>query len=558
MEGQDENEDQDEFGVNVDVDVEAQRRVAKPCKRRKKGDVSFPKIKKFVFVKKRKMNFPPMQHFDWGWGWDCTAKYIFVEGLDEGKKYQVDRDDFCTMNEVVKAWPRLRGKIGIGKTKASLRRFNTAFDVLKAFLQVEEENGSYKIIKADLSQLAVEMGGGIVSIPFLPAAFGKLAHLQELNLRGTCISKLPTEILLGCKHLKVLNLTNTQHLARLPDEIGNLLELQELYLHNSLIRSLPRHSILGKLQKLQVLDLSETQLLEQIEKQMYAVEEGEAETLMNLRKLDLRHSAILKGSSSLPPLWKNDVFRKLFMSSSRLCELDLRGAKGLTSLEDVIRNTSRLERLNISFTDIATLPPSTSIFYDKLVHLKVLSLTSTSVLRKYPQQMKKMMGCNNYCYTRAAEGPPTLRNLVLGRHSVLGCVGLRLYQTDCFLHHRKLSRDLALNRAKFRITSSWKAHVHHDKEGGCHHHIAMFPKALWPILLAERAVDLHKPYKECNDKNCDCQTLPKQSDALFGLLMTFSNEIFGDNRKLPVNNEDEDSFVVVGEADGEDDWTLLQ
>ena len=581
MEDQDENEDQDEFGVNTDVDVEAQRSVAKPCKRRQKEDVSFPKIKKFVFVKKRKMNFPPMQHFDWGWGWDCTAKYIFVEGLDEGKKYQVDRDDFCTMNEVMKAWPRLRhqnGKTTIVRTKTSFRPINTAFDVLKAFLQVEEENGSYKIIKADFSQLA---------IPFLPAAFGKLAHLQELNLRGTCISELPTEILLGCKHLKVLNLTNTQHLARLPDEIGNLLELQELYLHNSLIRSLPRHSILGKLQKLQVLDLSETQLLEQIEnndgsgidddgftpihhrdvvdgreevfgRQMYAVEEGEVETLMNLRKLDLRHSAILKGSSSLPPLWKNDVFRKLFMSSSRLCELDLRGAKGLTSLEDVIRNTSRLERLNISFTDIATLPPSTSIFYDKLVHLKVLSLTSTPVLRKYPQQMKKMMECNDYCYTRAAEGPPTLRNLVLGRHSVLGCVGLQLYQTDCFLHHRKLSRDLALNRAKFRITSSWKAHVHHDKEGGCHHHIAIFPKALWPILLAERAVDLQRPYKECNDKNCDCQTLPKQSDALFGLLMTFSNEIFGDNRKLPVNNEDDDSFVVVGEADGEDDWTLLQ
>ena len=607
-----EDQDGSEFGVNVGVgvNVDAQGRVAKPSKRRKKGDISFRKIKKFVFLKERKMNVPPMQHFDWDGGWDCTAQYIFVEGLDDGEKYQVDRDDFCTMIEVMNAWPRLfclpkrtprlfclPKRIGELEKNPLFPRINSAFDVLKEFLRVDEENGSYKVIKADLSQLVVENMERNptsvfrhLSIPFLPVAFGKLAHLQELNLGGTHISELPIEILLGCKRLKVLNLTNTRYLERLPDEIGNLLELRELCLHNSLIRSLPRHSILGKLQKLQILDLSETQVLEQIEnndcsdidgdgftpihhwdvvdgreegfgRQMHAVVESEGEKLTNLRKLDLRHSAIIKGSLSSPPLWKNDIFRRLFMSSNRLCELDLRGAKGLTRLEDVIRNTSRLKRLNISFTDIATLPPSTSKFYDKLVHLKVLSLTSTPVLRKYPEQMKKMMEYNKNNYyddTNAAEGPPTLRNLALGRHSVLGCVGLRRYQTDCFLHHRKLSLGLALNRAKFRITSSWKAQVHHDKEGGCHDHIAMFHKALWPILLAERAVDLHKPYEECNDKNCDCQTLPEEPDALFGLIMTFSNEIFGDNRKLSVNNEDENSYVVVGEADGEDDWTLLQ
>lgn len=530
------------------------------------------------------------------------AKYIFVGGLDEGERYQVDKDDFCTMDEVMKAWPPLRLRNDNIKITRGRRRFNTAFDALKEFLRVDEENGSYKIVKVDLSQLTQELRSRhndsfrTVNIRSVPAAFGKLAHLQELDLRETDISKLPTEILLGCKHLKVLNLSNTRNLSRLPDEIGNLLELQELYLHNSFIRSLPRHSVLGKLQKLQVLDLSATQFLEklennhaaaidddgftpihhrdahvrklqsedldniaggreeELEQQMDAVDDR-GETLMNLRKLNLRHSAILKGSPSFPPLWKNDLLRRLFMSSNRFRDLDLSGAKGLTSLQDVIRNTNRLERLNLSFTDISKLPPSTSNFYDKLVHLKVLSLTSTPVLRKYPQQMKKMMGYNN---TGAAECPP-LRNLVLGRHSLLGCIGLRPYQTDGFIHHRKLSHALALNRARSRIISAWKAQTHHEKEGGGHRH-------MWPILLAKRAVDLYRPYEECNDKNCDCQRLPEEPDALFGLLMTFCNEIFGHSRTLPVNTDepsiDNDSFVVVGHAnganDGEDAWTLLQ
>jgi len=415
------------------------------------------------------------------------------------------------------------------------------------------------------------------------AAIGKLEHLQELNLARTAIRRVPVEIMLGCKHLKVLNLSWTP-LRRVEDEIVNLSELQELYLQYSAIRSLPDYSILGKLRKLEILDLRGTEYLHmknqdcdsitrippsdsylrrpQSDDSEIRLREGFDQTtivdigkekLTSLRKLNLRHSSYLKRPSS-----QFAVFRKLFIiSPDRLRDLDLSGAKDLTSLPEAIGNMRTLERLGLAFTNIASLPPTTSTFYDQLVHLRVLSLTSTTVLRKYPEEM--MMA------DRCAEIPtPPLHDLVLGRRCpLLGCIGLRQYQVDSFLFHRKLSEALALNRARPRIVSN------HETKGARGIGTCRFSRALWPIILAKRASFLFRPYEDCNDESCDCQRPKKDIDALFCLLVAFGNEIIvKDDPKVSMETcaaSENDGLVVVGDNKNENeredcngnDWMLL-
>jgi len=261
-------------------------------------------------------------------------------------------------------------------------------------LRVQHFFPNNTILTVDLSQT--------LRTDSVPGAIGKFTQLQELNLSGIAIKKVPTEILLGCKHLKILDLSNTEHLFRLPYELGNLSELRELNLQSSNIRKLevldrsntrhldrknyaanndgvtPTHPRDAHTRKPQSEDYDASCRTEGSE-QIDIVYDGELK-LMNLRKLNLRHSALLMGpsSSSLPPLWKNPLFRRIFMSSNLLSDLDLSGAINLTSLPDVIRNLIMLKRLNRSFTDIATLPPSSSTFYSKLVSIARCRLSKIS------------------------------------------------------------------------------------------------------------------------------------------------------------------------------------
>jgi len=444
---------------------------------------------------------------------------ILIGAIDMEEKYLVDMDDFITMNEVMNQWQTLVHRSGNRR-----RRFNTAFDALKEFLRVDKESGFYEIVKVDLSQMQEIRNTAperitVINIRNVPATIGKLTNLQELNLTYTAIYEIPRAILLGCKHLKVLNLSFTPLLWRLPDEIGNLSELEELYLGNSGIKSVPDYVIWGKLQKLETLDLSGLLKLEL--KEHAAFDNGKAK-LANLRKLNLRNSTLLKRSPTLTPLWKNSVFRRYFMSSDLLCDIDLGGADDLTSLPDVVGDLIMLKRLGLSSTDIASLPPASSNFYDKLVHLKVLNFKSTPLLRKYPQEIKNAT-------SKGAKTLP-LHDLVLGsRCPLLGCIGQQPYQTDLSSFHQKLRHVLARNRARFNMTTMWKQCAPCETEGGeglgGRHG---FPRALWPMILANRAAYLFRPYQECNDGNCDCQRPVKNLDAVFDLLLAFgSDQIFG-------------------------------
>jgi len=378
--------------------------------------------------------------------------------------------------------------------------------------------------------------------------------LQELILTETYICTIPTEILLGCKRLKVLNLSYTKSLLHLPDGIANLSELQELYLRSSAVRSLPHQSVWIKLKSLKVLDLSSTCNLETMRTNSLPSDGMTTmdEKMASLCKLNLRHSAVVTkhSSSSSRNLWDNLIL-PCFLSSKTLVDLDLGGLKYTMNLEEIVPRTSMLERLDLSSTDFAALPPVSSAIYNNLHRIKVLSLTSTPVLRKYPQQQKAAM-------TRGTNEPP-LQTIPLKNHlSRLGCIGLRAYQTQGFASHRKLRHILALNRARYRLLSLWHPNPVSESitKAECtstsNHY--RFPVALWPILLSSKA--LFQPYEECIDKSCDCQRLIGKNDAMFHLLVNFGNEIFG--RGPEKEEEKKDDFVFVsGNTSDQEEWTLL-
>lgn len=438
-------------------------------------------------------------------------------GIDD-KKYLVDNDDFVAMIEIMREWQVLF----LRKS-----RLTTALHALKTFLQVDDESGSYKIISCKLTDLQIALFDDPHSwrrgpIFYLPTSIGKLTHLQELNLSYTNISEIPSEIELGCKHLRVLNLSETKKFQRLSDGIMHFSELEELYLQHSAVVSVPHYSIWLKLQKLKVLDLGATYNLQTMRtpKETFPIED---ETLKSLYKLNLRHSRILKRSSSpssplpsSPPLWDSLVV-PFFFSSKSLVDLDMGGFLLQTNLADNLADslirTSALERLDLSCTDCVTeLPHTWSTAYDKLENIKVLLLKSTPLLRFYPQQQK---ASNASGQTDAPLG------MVLKNHlRNLGCVGLRRYQTKSFAAHRRLRNLLGVNRARFHL----------NKEFGSYQRV---PMALWPMLLSKGSLStLFRPYEECKDGQCDCRKPPKEIDARFQLLVTFCNEIFVQGRRV--------------------------
>eukprot|EP00531_Pseudo-nitzschia_arenysensis_P001766 CAMPEP_0116146342 /NCGR_PEP_ID=MMETSP0329-20121206/17113_1 /TAXON_ID=697910 /ORGANISM="Pseudo-nitzschia arenysensis, Strain B593" /LENGTH=535 /DNA_ID=CAMNT_0003642083 /DNA_START=51 /DNA_END=1655 /DNA_ORIENTATION=- len=489
---------------------------------RKRGKLSEWTLRKKKFPPKRKIivfdassNIPTQLMFEK----DGTHK--FVGGI-EGKKYLVDNDDFVAMNKVMNEWEPLRL---CRRQQTTTPRFITALDALKNFLQVDHQGGSYRIVKIDLSgvmEQTVDTHTGRIhlrNIRVVPSYIGNLSHLQELNLQHTSITQLSPSICRGCKPLKVLNLSNTERLCNLPEEITELSELKELYLRNSAINSIQYHLILSKLEKLEILDLAGTHKLVEIGN-------GEAGKPANLQILNLRHSYLINNKASFSfPMLHSMIQAPLFCPNA-LIDLGLAGAKHVKGLEEVVPHTGMLERLDLSFTNVAELPHPSSAIYKRLEHLKVLSLTSTPFLRKYPDKAKRTK--------RNGEKDDPLDTIVLKRHLPrLGCIGLRTYQTDGFVSHRRVSQALAMNRCRFRLISSILKNDGEDLENNLENNTnedsssskqhQNIPEALWPFLLSNRYI--FRAYKKCGDKNCDCQRPLREAGAIFQLLVAYGAEI---------------------------------
>ncbi|XP_077244377.1 disease resistance protein At4g27190-like [Tasmannia lanceolata] len=105
------------------------------------------------------------------------------------------------------------------------------------------------------------VGGGLSEIPTFLAT---CSSLSTLFLQDNPLNKIPRDIFLGLKELRVLNLSGTD-IESLPKEVGELRALRVLNLSGTTIKSLPKE--VGELNNLRLLILSKTYELERIEAQ---------------------------------------------------------------------------------------------------------------------------------------------------------------------------------------------------------------------------------------------------------------------------------------------------
>ena len=107
-----------------------------------------------------------------------------------------------------------------------------------------------------VKELILDMSFTRNKLTSLPAEFGQLTSLRELNLRGNQLTSLPAEIwqLTSLTRLRLGNNQLTSVLA----EIGKLTSLRDLTLSNNRLRILPVE--IGDLTSLERLDLRSNQL----------------------------------------------------------------------------------------------------------------------------------------------------------------------------------------------------------------------------------------------------------------------------------------------------------
>ncbi|KAF7148197.1 hypothetical protein RHSIM_Rhsim03G0013500 [Rhododendron simsii] len=246
--------------------------------------------------------------------------------------------------------------------------------------------------------LVLDVSGATALTKFEDKAFNHTPHLQTLNLSLTSITLVPKfsdlkELthfsLSGCKHLRRFRRTHSLPSLQVLDLSGaikfkefhelspglptgiKILDLSETRLRNLPSSMNPRHLFLKRcskiqkltctetLQNLEVLDLSGTTSLVEIEEKFFS-------KLDSLQILNLSETSI----QSLPSLSNVSDLRQLFLS----------GCKSLTEIKDEsFEHMSCLEHLDLSETRIKFLPSLLN-----LGNLSMLSLKGCTQLEKIP------------------------------------------------------------------------------------------------------------------------------------------------------------------------------
>jgi Leucine-rich repeat (LRR) protein len=241
-----------------------------------------------------------------------------------------------------------------------------------------------------LRTLEIHSGDPSVSPLINPPPIEKLSALQDLDLRGTEIQKLPGLEKLSA--LQSLDLSGTQ-IRELPS-LEKLTALRQLSLSNTPIRQLPG---LEKLTALQVLYLNSTpiQELPGLEKltalQVLYLDAAQIRELPSLEKLTALHILAVSCPAlrKLSGLEKLSALRSLILYGTQIRELP--GLEKLSALQDLnlsgtqirelpgLEKLSALQDLNLSGTQIRELPG-----LEKLSALQSLYLDGTHVSRLPP------------------------------------------------------------------------------------------------------------------------------------------------------------------------------
>mmetsp|Transcript_26854 Transcript_26854/g.57564 ORF Transcript_26854/g.57564 Transcript_26854/m.57564 type:complete len:460 (+) Transcript_26854:146-1525(+) len=408
-------------------------------------------------------------------------------------QFLLDQDDYYAMLEIGSLSHKTRGGLFL-------------YRKIRGWIEKVDDNGvAYKIVRVQYTGRCNKQKEPV------PTTIANFAHLRHLTIAETDIPFVPKEIFKRCKNLRVLDLSDTWKLKKLPDEIGDAVELHTLNLRRSGIESMPDVSVLARLMNLKILCLGDTKNLE-LEDCASASDSTQPtstlskESFPRLVELDLRHSKLLEGFPA-PRLSTDPTWRRFFLSTD-LRNLSLRGAKGLASLPDSIQGMARLEKLDVSFTGLASLPEPS--FFAGLVRLRVLDIGGTPVLETYSRQMTTSETRTMPTEDGERRSIHPLYNLVVNgcRGPLIGCIGLEEWQENESAHYRELGRSLARNRMFSRTPGS----------------IGALPLSLWPqLLLATRARRLFRPYKSCTE-GCSCR-LPSEEDALFTVMSNFGCSI---------------------------------
>ena len=310
-----------------------------------------------------------------------------IIGMEVGKKeerhivafsrnFKIDEKDYLTMEEVLRDyWFEMEPNGFSCETTLDATRMMVS-------THTKENNLDNHCCQYRIQNLKI-----LPFITSLPLPVLKLDALLTLDFsENPNIDNLPPWIG-DFESLKHLNLSYTKLLRELPDEIGRLTNLERLDLVDSRIAELP--NTLPKLKSLKCLNLRGCEELMVLPSSI-----GE---LTNLEELDLDSTTKVKWlPEEIGRLCKLNRLNLSYSNISSLPismgklksleELNLSSTKHLETIPDDICNLLNLHRLNLSYSNISSIPDKIG----QLKQLECLNLHQCRKLKNLPESVRML------------------------------------------------------------------------------------------------------------------------------------------------------------------------